>query len=550
MSPAARRPAVRAKQGGTTSTMRHLSIPLLAAALVSSAGCTDAGVYALQGGGVPGPDRTAFLGTVCVPLAAGSAFPVKVVFAVEGGTTTMPQQTGAAVITAIQDVVGLLSNSTSYTFLTYHVTAEGFQGGFGNAVDLSAALSLYPSFQETGPVSISSALQLAKSFISGDMQVSCRGTVNRTRYLVVLIEGSRDTSCLYPSIYAGIDSACLALANPSQCAACQLQQDTQAVTALQQQFNAGSVTVQPIYVTDTNPPDSDLTTIINPAISQSGNSQPLVATSATIDTVLKQVNFASLQRDLVLKRFFAFNRNALARRGQQFVDSDGDGLSDDEERDAGTDPLNPDTDGDGINDGLERKMGLDPLAVNTVTSCNRFLDTDGDMLNDCEERVLGTDACVADTDGDGFGDLIELNSQTNPLVPEDLTDSDRDGVSNADEVAAHTDPLSADQAYAADRGYQYQIVDAQPTVDGRACYTIRVDNVSLVHTQSRPDPPLAPIPEGNNEIYLILQSGRPNDPHGSGIASVLTEEVNFIPPSTKSPSGVISFQPGDFVVGQ
>jgi len=530
--------------------MRHLSIFLLAAAVASTLACTDAGVYALQGGGVPGPDRTAFEGVVCVPLAQGSAFPVKIVFAVEGGSTTMPQATGAAVITAIQDVVGLLATSDSYTFLTYHVTAEGFQGAFSTATDLSAALALYPTFQETGPVSISSALQLAKSFISGDMQVSCRGTVNRTRYLVVLIEGSRDTSCLYPSIYAGIDTACLALPDPSQCAACELQKRTGEVKALEQQFNAGEVVVQPIYVTDTNPPDPDLTTVINPAISQSGGSQPLVATSATIDTVLKQVNFASLQRDLALKRFFAFNRNALARRGQQLVDSDGDGLSDDEERDAGTDPLNPDTDGDGINDGLERKMGLDPLVVNTITSCNPFLDTDQDKLNDCEERVLGTDACVADTDGDGFSDLVELNSQTNPQVPEDLIDQDRDGVSNADEVMAHSDVLSADQAYIADRGYQYQIVDAQPTVDGRACFTVRVDNVSLVHTQSRPNPPLSPSPEGNNEIYLFLQSGRPNDPHGSGIASVLTKEVNFIPPSTKSPSGVISFQPDDFVVGQ
>jgi Bacterial TSP3 repeat len=531
-------------------SISQLSSAFLSALLLGAAGCTNAGVYALEGGGVPGPDRTAFEGTVCVPLAKGDAFPVKVVFAVEGGTTTVPQPTGTAMINAIQNIVGLLPTSTSYTFLTYHVTAEGFQGGFGPVTDLAAALSLYPTFQESGPVSITSALQLAKSFISGDMQVSCRGTVNRTRYLVVLLESTRDTSCLYPSIYAGIDSTCLALPDPSQCAACELQKITGDLKALEQQFNAGEVTVQPIYVTDTAPPDSDLTTIINPAISQSGGSQPLVATSTTINTVLAGVNFASLQRDLALKRFFAFNRNALARRGQQLIDSDGDGLSDDEEIAGGTDPLNPDTDGDGINDGLERKMGLDPLVVNTVTSCNPFLDTDQDKLNDCEERVLGTDSCVADTDGDGFSDFVEFDSQTNPQVAEDLTDQDRDGVSNAAEVMAHSDALSADQDYQADRGYQYHIVDAQPTVDGRACYTVRVDNVSLVATKSRPNPPLSPIPDGNNEIYLFLQSGRTNDPHGAGIASVLTTEVNFKPPSTKSPSGVIGYGPDDFVVGQ
>jgi hypothetical protein len=534
--------------------MRLLSIPFFAALLWAAGGCTNAGVYALEGGGVPGPDRTAFEGTVCVPLAQGSAFPVKVAFVMEGGSSTVTGAISSSTLAAIQSVVQLQPNTTTYTFAVYHVTGEGFQGGFGSATDLEGALSLYPTFQETGPVSIQSGLQLAESFLSGDMQVSCRGTVNRTRYVVILLETSVDTSCLYPDVYAGIDSACLALANPSQCAACELQKATGNLKALEQQFGAGQVEVQPIYITDTPPgpgdPNADLPNIINPAIAQSGGSLPLVATSATIGTVLKQVNLSSLQRDLALKRFFAFNRNALARVGQQLVDSDGDGLSDDEEKLIGTDPLNYDTDGDGLGDGLERKMGLDPLTPNVVTSCNPNLDTDGDKLNDCEERVLGTDACVADTDGDGFSDFVELLSQTNPQVPEDLKDDDRDGTTNADEVMAHTDPLSADQAYRADRGYQYQIVSAQPTVDGRACYTIRVDNVSLVPTRSRPNPPLSPIPAGNNEIYLYFQSGRPNDPHGAGIASVFTQEVNFVPPSTKNPSGVISFGPDQFVVGQ
>jgi len=178
------------------------------------------------------------------------------------------------------------------------------------------------------------------------------------------------------------------------------------------------------------------------------------------------------------------------------------------------------------------------------------LDTDQDKLNDCEERVLGTDACVADSDGDGLSDFVEFMSQTNPLVPEALQDDDRDGTTNADEVAKHSDPESADQAYQADRGYQYTITSAAPTPDGRACYTVRVDNVSLVRTLSLPNKPLTPIPAGNNEIYLYMQSGRPDDPNDVGIASIFTQEVNFNPPSTKTPSGVISFGPTDYVVGQ
>ncbi len=534
--------------------MRLPSSPLLTALLVSALGCTDAGVYALQGGGLPGPDRTAFEGTVCVPLAQGAAFPVKVVFAMEGGTTTVSPAISSSTLAAIAQVAQLQPTSTSFAFLAYHVTAQGFIGGFSDAVTLQGALSQYPTFQESGPVSIGSALELANSYISGDMQTACRATVNRTRYVVILLEASVDTSCLYPSIYAGIQSSCLSLANPSQCAACQLQVDTGQVVALQQQYSAGDVVVQPIYINDipagSPDPNIDLVNIINPAIAANGGTQPLVATSATIGTKLSQVNLSSLQRDLALKRFFAFNRNAMARDGQQLIDSDGDGLSDDYEKTIGTDPLNPDTDGDGLSDGVEVKMGLDPLTPNIVTSCNSALDTDQDKLNDCEERVIGTDACVADTDGDGLSDFIEFMSQTNPLVAEALQDDDRDGTTNADEVTGHSDPESADQAYQADRGYQYQITSAAPTADGRACYTIRVDNISLVRTQSRPNLPLTPIPAGNNEIYLYLQSGRPNDPNGVGIASILTEEVNFLPPSTKAPSGVISFGPTDYVVGQ
>jgi len=44
-----------------------------------------------------------------------------------------------------------------------------------------------------------------------------------------------------------------------------------------------------------------------------------------------------------------------------FLDSDQDGLSDEEEKMRGTDPENKDTDGDGYSDGTEVKSGYDPL---------------------------------------------------------------------------------------------------------------------------------------------------------------------------------------------
>ena len=152
-----------------------------------------------------------------------------------------------------------------------------------------------------------------------------------------------------------------------------------------------------------------------------------------------------------------------------------------------------------------------------------------DFLNECEERVIGTDPCVADTDGDGLSDFVEVISRTNPLVPEDLSDTDRDGTSNADEVTGHTDPLSNDGEYRADRGYVVQVSDAAPTPDGRACYHVRATNVSLVATQARPDALGNIIAAGTNDILLYFQvrAGR-NDPHGVGIAETFEQRVIFI----------------------
>ena len=55
------------------------------------------------------------------------------------------------------------------------------------------------------------------------------------------------------------------------------------------------------------------------------------------------------------------------------ADSDGDGLSNREEANLGSDPNNPDTDGDGLTDGEEMELGT---AIGLV-------DSDGDLYEDC-----------------------------------------------------------------------------------------------------------------------------------------------------------------------
>ncbi len=65
-------------------------------------------------------------------------------------------------------------------------------------------------------------------------------------------------------------------------------------------------------------------------------------------------------------------------------------------------------------------------------------DKDGDGLSDAEERELGTDPNSEDTDGDGINDLAETELGTNPIV----ADSDGDGWSDGDELDLDTDPLN------------------------------------------------------------------------------------------------------------
>ena len=81
------------------------------------------------------------------------------------------------------------------------------------------------------------------------------------------------------------------------------------------------------------------------------------------------------------------------------ADWDGDGLTNAEEQNAGTDMNNADTDNDGLPDGWEVNYGLNP---NSASDANA--DPDGDGLTNSQEYAAGTNPNNADTDGDGTND--------------------------------------------------------------------------------------------------------------------------------------------------
>jgi len=123
-------------------------------------------------------------------------------------------------------------------------------------------------------------------------------------------------------------------------------------------------------------------------------------------------------------------------------DIDGDGLTNQEESELGTDPHLADTDGDDLEDGKEVNLfGTDPL----------HRDSDSDELSDGEEvNLYLTDPMNRDTDGGGLPDGMEVHYRPHPLDPLDMkddvsiSDPDRDGLDHGMEALYGTSELNAD----------------------------------------------------------------------------------------------------------
>lgn len=85
-------------------------------------------------------------------------------------------------------------------------------------------------------------------------------------------------------------------------------------------------------------------------------------------------------------------------------------------------------------------LPAEALAANCARQPARC-DSDLDTLNNAVEASLGTSAYDSDTDDDGLGDGVEVNSTgTDPL----LWDTDGDTLGDGDEVNGGSDPLVAD----------------------------------------------------------------------------------------------------------
>lgn len=139
---------------------------------------------------------------------------------------------------------------------------------------------------------------------------------------------------------------------------------------------------------------------------------------------------------------------------KQVIDSDNDGLTDEEETILSTDPNKKDSDGDGIPDNEE--VGSEPSAALDTDQDGKInaLDTDddNDNLPTLLELSIKTNPLEKDSDGDGIDDETEvgndtkspLNTDGDNLINAIDPDDDNDGLATIDEVAIGTNPLKAD----------------------------------------------------------------------------------------------------------
>ena len=131
------------------------------------------------------------------------------------------------------------------------------------------------------------------------------------------------------------------------------------------------------------------------------------------------------------------------------LDDDNDGSSDLNESSDGTDSLNPDTDGDGFCDGINTVAGVcfagpDPFPLDPTLP----VDSDGDGLPNNDSDWTGPPYADDDDDNDGYPDASEENCGSDPLnassLPNDLDgdgicddsdgDIDGDGIDNVNET--------------------------------------------------------------------------------------------------------------------
>jgi hypothetical protein len=305
------------------------------------------------------------------------------------------------------------------------------------------------------------------------------------------------------------------------------------------------------------------------AMAAAGNGEFQEFTDATQINFLN-VSFASLQVQNALVQSYASNQMTTEIGTGLVLDSDGDGLTDEQEIALGTCvtysdkcPTPWDSDGDGYSDYIEvlyRTSGFDPLDANKPATPCGFpgRDSDGDGLMDCEEIFLGTETLNPDTDGDFLSDLAEVRHTMNPLNPADANgDINKDGILNEQEIKDGLSPTAqvalTEKPYTLT--YQFDPLPSNGASTG-TCYQFSVQHLRLLTPPATPSLPgtaslpagVPARPEGYNRVYYDVFETAVDTPTNFSTVRRACADVLYVNGTVKVPlTGTVNFVDSDFV---
>jgi hypothetical protein len=517
--------------------MRGLPVFLL----LGLVACSEASLYPTEPKAKVRDDRLTVRGQFCSEVPSPTEFPVRILFVVDisqsmNVTDPVPNPcaTGACFTrraTAVEEVLNAYppGNGVEYGLITFQSSvaiqtkdATGALGGFTASAD-EVKLRLPALNSAVGETNYVGALETAYEMLQQSMIALAATARSRARYVVVFISDGLPAP---RTVEHGMPD--------------DIREAVENIAGLRKQQRLAEVALHTVYLAAPDTPDSVQLEAkeLLAGMAQLGNGT-YRSFDATEHINLFAIDFTSFIRTFALKQMVAMNLNALPRNGLSLVDTDGDGLTDDEEYLAGTSPFVADTDGDGFSDLIEVRQtnaGLDPLfsGDGDCRMTTDRLDDDGDGLLNCEERYFGTNSRLIDSDADGFPDDVEIRMGTNPSAADTLTDTDFDGALNGTELAAHTDPLHNDVADFSRIAYRtsLRLLRNDSSQPGRLCYEFSVSNITLVPTGTA-----LGLQEGTNTILFRVASAPADSPDDYGNHQVACVRPRYsLEPEVKIPS--------------
>ena len=479
---------------GTKFNVKLKAIPLILGVICALAclRCTNANLYGSDFVPILA-NRTAFQGDLCTDDVGSLSFNLRIVVVVDtstaGAGATLLSNRQAALLAFLAQYEGV---NREFAFLTMGSATRNVTNGFiSDPLQLEAAVQTVTTTTATPERNYLDAIRTATEVVENDAIGSTPGQLGLTTYALVFITDGPPAPSLANvwceplgltgnNCTTSVNTTFCASAPPNATEDCETTYYAGLVSDLRDfvQRNGAQDLLFQAYSSGSDPRSVQLLSAM--ALSAQGS----FSAQAPNELNLLGTSLLKSTARFLLRGFMVWNENAILRGDAPVPDSDGDGLTDDEETALGTNPVVADTDGDGVRDGIESRLAqpnaeFDPKKAGTFTECvnsmittvagaTTFNDSDSDGLNDCEESIIGTSLYLADTDQDGVPDVVEALRGGFPLVDDRQMDTDLDGFLNGDEYQQALDVNVNDVTREPNYGYVNTVTNEGATTQIRA----------------------------------------------------------------------------------